>query len=198
MVGAKLTLVQSINHAVQTLQTDTPDVILLPALVSPAEEAELLTALRSRPNSAHVEILITPVLGAPEESPTVTPRGWRRWGSRHLSTAPPSADERDLFAERLRWSLEGARLSQQHIEECNAPNDTGTADTPNHVASAPDLNATQADDTARPLLVPVGESSRPHFERVEATMAEAKTTWPLEVFDTVRLLPAGDDSDSLT
>lgn len=144
LVRAKLTLVQSIDLAVQALHKETPDLILLPALVSPAEEAQLLTVLRTLPNCAHVEVLMTPVLEAPEAPKTLAPRGWRRWGSHRASTRARASDELRLFAQRLGWSLQGARQRKQVTQEHSPQDEMPTVDIPNEVASTPDVYVPQA------------------------------------------------------
>jgi hypothetical protein len=111
LVGAKLRLVTSMSQALRALGEDTPDLILLPALVSPSEEAELLAVLRARPGGAHIETQITPVLAVRSElAPTTV---WRRWRSRR-APASSAADDRQWFAERLAWSLEQARERRQY------------------------------------------------------------------------------------
>ena len=79
-VHADLKIVGSVELAIETLQTDPPDLILLPALVSPVDEARLVDVLRNLPGCSHIEMLITPAFE--EEPETVTPRGWRHWGTR--------------------------------------------------------------------------------------------------------------------
>jgi CheY-like chemotaxis protein len=117
VVGARLTLVGSITEALRVLREQAPDLILLPALIAPREEAELVRALRRLPNAAHIETCITPLLGARDEPATSTLRRWRRRSVRR--TSDPSvlglgADMLDrsadqIFAERLLWSLKRVR-----------------------------------------------------------------------------------------
>jgi CheY-like chemotaxis protein len=110
VVGARLILVGSIAEALRALREQPPDVILLPALIAPAEEAELLQALRKLPTATHIETFITPLLGARDEPPATTLQRWRRRSARR-SSDPSSlglgADQ--VFAERLLWSLERVR-----------------------------------------------------------------------------------------
>jgi PilZ domain-containing protein len=114
MVRADLTVVQSVERAIETLRTSIPDLILLPPLVSPADEASLVEVLRSLPGCSHIEMLMTPTF---EEQPeTVTPRGWRSWGARRAVNGTSGVDERKLFAERLGWSLVRARQQKELLQ----------------------------------------------------------------------------------
>ena len=46
LLKSRLTLVDSIAGAVDAMSAETPDLILLPPIISPGDEAELLRALR--------------------------------------------------------------------------------------------------------------------------------------------------------
>jgi hypothetical protein len=109
VVHARLTLVASVKDALEALHRDRPDLVLLPTLVTPAEETELVDALRALPDGANIETLTTPVLKALEE-PTPA-KGWRSWVSR-TQWQPARADETRLFAQRLAWSLQRAGEGQ--------------------------------------------------------------------------------------
>lgn len=109
LVGARLLVVGSVDQLIHALQAHAPDLMLLPALIRPAEESALITFLRDVPDHAHIETLITPILGVSNngdggEAP------WRRWGTRRstsTSLTPPTNPP--VFAERVIWSLDRAR-----------------------------------------------------------------------------------------
>ncbi len=135
LVGARLTVATSIEQALHALRTSTPDLVLLPALVSPGQENALLEALRSLPHASHVESLITPVLPSRDERLIVTPQGWRRWTSRRAAATQATSAESSAFAERVHWALERARERKAH----NVPaNDRHEAAVHEHVAPAMD------------------------------------------------------------
>jgi hypothetical protein len=110
-VGARLRLVRSVDTAIQALRDETPDVILMPALVSPAEEAQLLDSLRSLPNGTYIEVLITPPLAAPVTADAPS-RFWLRSIARRRTEPQAAGNELRYFEERLLWSFERARDRQ--------------------------------------------------------------------------------------
>jgi hypothetical protein len=111
-VGARLSLVRSVDTAIQALRDETPDVILMPALVSPADEAQLLESLRSLPNGTYIEILITPALAAPVTAEAPTLRFWPKSIARRRTEPNAAGKELQYFEERLLWSCERARERQ--------------------------------------------------------------------------------------
>jgi hypothetical protein len=117
-VGARLTLVRSVDTAIQALRDETPDVILMPALVSPAEEAQLFDSLRSLPNGTYIEVLITPALAAPADAPTS--RFWLRSIVRRRTEPQAAGKELRYFEERLLWSFERAR-ERQDLDALHEP-----------------------------------------------------------------------------
>jgi CheY-like chemotaxis protein len=103
LVKTKLTLVDSIGAAIEALATHTPDLILLPPLLSPGDEAELLRAVRSLPAAAHVEMQVTPMLESPAEAKALSRQ------RRLAHAAPDGADDVQVFAEHVSGSLVRAR-----------------------------------------------------------------------------------------
>jgi hypothetical protein len=120
VLGTDLTLVDSIDDALEALQTTTPDLVLLPALLSPEEEAKLVTFLRQDPKGAHVDTLFTPVMGRKDKSTEPSTRGWLRWSRSRSASDAGSIDEVALFTERLTWSLQSARERRRLEEELSA------------------------------------------------------------------------------
>src|SRR4051812_2420149 len=62
MVGAELILVDDVGVALETLRTRVPELVLVPALLLPKDDAVLSEALRSVGGPAAVPVLITPQL----------------------------------------------------------------------------------------------------------------------------------------
>ncbi|HEX2344888.1 MAG TPA: PilZ domain-containing protein [Vicinamibacterales bacterium] len=100
------------DTAIQALRDETPDVILMPALVSPAEEAQLLDSLRSLPNGTYIDVLITPALAAPVTADAPASRFWLRSIARWRTEPQAAGKELRYFEERLLWSFERARERQ--------------------------------------------------------------------------------------
>jgi hypothetical protein len=113
LIGARLTVATSVEQALHLLRTSTPDLVLLPALVSPSQEITLIEALRSLPDASHVDTLITPVLPPRSETLITSSQGWRRWNSRRATPQTTSA-EANAFAESVRWALERVRERKAH------------------------------------------------------------------------------------
>ena len=106
----ELTVVHSVEDALRALGASQPDLVLLPALMPPADETALLTSLRTMPDGNYIETLVTPLLGRRGGSRVrPAPSWWRSWGARQASEQPGGADDARLFAQRLAWSLRRAQ-----------------------------------------------------------------------------------------
>jgi PilZ domain len=113
LVKSRLTLVDSIAGAVLALSTETPEMILLPPIISPGDEAELLTAIRRLPSAAHVEMHVTPMLESPAQAAHAADRAR---GGRRAGAAEPADDPEVLaFAAQVSSCLERARLHPDHV-----------------------------------------------------------------------------------
>src|SRR5262245_61535182 len=111
LVGARLTVATSLDQLLHALREKTPDLVLLPALVSPSQENALVDTLRSLPHASHVETILTPVL--PPRERASAPQGWLRW-TRRGASAPATPVETEEFAARVHWALERARDKRAH------------------------------------------------------------------------------------
>src|SRR5205809_3736858 len=111
LLKSRLTLVDSIAGAVDALSTETPDLILLPPIISPGDEAELLRAIRRLPSAAHVEMHTTPMLESPSQTAHAAERV--RGGRRAGAAEPPDDPEVRAFAAQVSSSLEKARKQEQ-------------------------------------------------------------------------------------
>jgi PilZ domain len=116
LVKSRLTLVDSIAGAVLVLSTETPEMILLPPIISPGDEAALVSAIRRLPSAAHVEMHVTPMLESPAQTAHAVdrPRGGRRAGA---AGAAEAADDPEVlaFAAQVSSCLERARQHPDHM-----------------------------------------------------------------------------------
>src|SRR5215831_11087170 len=68
-VGAELILAETTELALAQIGNRVPDLVLVPALLSPRDDAALATALRVIATAAHVQMLTIPVLAASQARP---------------------------------------------------------------------------------------------------------------------------------
>src|ERR1700674_3906822 len=61
-VGAELVLSDTTERALMAIGTRVPDLVLVPALLSPQDDAALAAALRVIASAAHVQMLTIPLL----------------------------------------------------------------------------------------------------------------------------------------
>src|SRR5690349_891659 len=66
---AQLTVAANAREASKMLARRVPDLILVPSLLSPADEAVLMDVLRNNPGAAHVQMLTTPLFVQAEFEP---------------------------------------------------------------------------------------------------------------------------------
>src|SRR3954449_13291332 len=64
-VGAELLLAHTTERAIDAIGNRMPDLVLVPALLSPQDDAALAAALRVIAAAARVQMLTIPVLGGP-------------------------------------------------------------------------------------------------------------------------------------
>src|SRR3954451_14766245 len=88
--GAELSLADTTERALEAIGNRVPDLVLVPALLSPQDDAALAAALRVIAAAAHVRTLTIPVLATGTESEPRIGGGllsrWRR--GRDESQAP--------------------------------------------------------------------------------------------------------------
>src|SRR3954465_1737730 len=68
-VGAELILADTTERALESIGNGVPDLILVPALLSPQDDAALAAALRAIPTAAHVQMLTIPTFATAKASP---------------------------------------------------------------------------------------------------------------------------------
>src|SRR6516162_1638289 len=107
-VGAELILAETTELALAQIGNRVPDLILVPALMSPTDDAALAAALRVIATAAHVQMLTTPLFASAAPAPKA--RGVLSAFRRAKPTKPPSTDGCDPaeFAQQISSYLESA------------------------------------------------------------------------------------------
>jgi len=102
-VRGPLTLVESVDAALDAIDRRVPEVILISPLMPPQEEAQLVARLRALPKAIRVQTLITPELAAPSQPA----RGLYSRRQRRAPASDPSA-----FVDQVNECLDIARERQ--------------------------------------------------------------------------------------
>jgi hypothetical protein len=101
-----LTLVDSVDAAFVAIDRRIPNLILVSALMSPRDEAELISRLRKLPRLASVDVLFTPLMARPSEM-YGQPRSWFKSAAKPQMKAPNCAPA--TFANHLTTYLARAQ-----------------------------------------------------------------------------------------
>ena len=119
-VHTTLTVVDSLDAAIAAIDDEVPHLVLVPSLMPPNEESELLTRLREFRQDTAPQILVTPALAPRERQPPPRPRLFQRLRARDERPEPcdPSAfaDQISVYlnhADRRRyetWQPESVRF----------------------------------------------------------------------------------------
>ena len=108
-VGAELVLADSKDSAIAVLGERVPDLILVTALLSPRDEAELNDHLRTLDGASHLQTLTIPLLGSAAAKPAKKKRGLLGALQRQTETAPGGGCDPAVFAEQIRSYIEHAQ-----------------------------------------------------------------------------------------
>jgi len=196
-VGSELILAETTELALAQIGNRVPDLILVPALLSPTEDAALAAALRVIATAAHVQMVTTPLFASAAPAPKA--RGVLA-AFRPTKTATDGCDPAE-FAQQISSYLESAaeeRASAQYIE----PPLSVSAPAPQQVAESPqryvplEPGRLYRDETAAPQNFEIPAASEavaepavalPEFEPIaEITEAVAESVEPVE-FETEQL-----------
>jgi hypothetical protein len=205
-VNAELILVDTTEVALDAIGNRMPDLVLVPALLSPQDDAALAAALRVIAAAANVQMLTIPVLGTPR--PAASPGGMlsvlRRMKPR---AAEPDGCDPVVFAEQIASYLERAAeerpraMTERAVPERAVPEravpeiavresavlETAVADAPPPYES-PSLAAFAAvNGASRPVEETVNQ------EWLEPMAAERVERAPVEVVEVVEETIAATD-----
>src|SRR2546425_5926513 len=101
-VHAELILVDTTERALDAIGNRMPDLVLVPALLSPQDDAALAAALRVIAAAAHVQMLTIPVLGTSRPKAEPRARGVLSALRRDRPAAPSlEGCEPGVFADQI-------------------------------------------------------------------------------------------------
>jgi hypothetical protein len=149
--AAELILADTTEHAISALGQRIPDLVLIPAFLSPEDDEALTSALRATHAAAHVQTLTIPVLGTPE-TPKSVPQSVlsRLLGDQPRPASPDSCDPK-IFADQITEYLE--RVAKDRPLSGNGhghPGSTPSLRKPKATAPPPHVTAPPTQMTAPP------------------------------------------------
>jgi hypothetical protein len=115
-VGAELVLADTTEGALDAIGNRVPDLVLVPALLSPQDDAALAAALRVIAAAAHVRTLTIPVL-ASGTKPTVARGVLARWRRSREESPEPDGCDPAVFGEQISTYLREAAAERAQLEQ---------------------------------------------------------------------------------
>ena len=131
-----------------------PDLVLVPALLAPQDDATLATALRVIASAAHVQMLTIPML-APARAPGQPLGVLARFRRRRADPLPPDGCDPDVFGDQIAAYLAEA-AAERAITESDLAIELSTL-TATDTRDAHEISQTTPDLSVRVLLA-VGRS----------------------------------------
>jgi hypothetical protein len=116
--GAELILADTTERALESIGNNVPDLILVPALLSPQDDAALAAALRVIASAAHVQMLTIPTFAAPK--PAAKKGVLSAFRRKASNDAPIEGCDPKVFAEEIASYIERAteeRAAAQYYED---------------------------------------------------------------------------------
>jgi hypothetical protein len=115
--GAQLTVVDSKDGALASIQKKAPDLILLTALFSPREEEELIAHLRTLEGAEHLQTLTIPLLAASDDDGGKSRRGLFGFKKKKKAEVVPTQGcDPVVFAEQIVGYLKTAAEMKANAE----------------------------------------------------------------------------------
>jgi CheY-like chemotaxis protein len=112
-VKVELKMAESVSAALALIDEKTPDLIVMPALLSPADEARLMQHLKDLESAPWVQLMTVPALDMLADAPSDEPR--RSWFSRKPASIGPQYD-RSMVGAQIVDGLARARVArEEHI-----------------------------------------------------------------------------------
>jgi hypothetical protein len=116
LVDAELVLADTTERALDAIGNRVPDLVLVPALLSPQDDAALAAALRVIAAAAHVRTLTIPVLAS---GITRAPAGGMlaKWRKHRPAPTEPDGCDPAVFGEQISAYLREAAAERAQLEE---------------------------------------------------------------------------------
>src|SRR5437868_9172573 len=105
-LGAELILAEAFEHALPAIGSRVPDLILVPALLSPEDDAALRFVLRVISGTSHVQVLTTPLFEGATQKPSS--RGLLPGFLRARTVKASDGCDPDEFARHIKSYLDSA------------------------------------------------------------------------------------------
>ena len=179
--GAELVLADTTERAIGAIGQRVPDLVLVPALLSPQDDAALAEALRAIAGAAHVQTLTIPILAAQTRKPS-TSRMLSMLRRDQPVEASPGGCDPTVFAEQVVSYLKRAADEQLADVASVAEVAPGHAGAPVEIELSPLLNE-EADDQPREeggaALDPIPDHVGLALEAVEGDWINALNEHPL-------------------
>jgi hypothetical protein len=209
-VGAELILADTTEHALEAIGNRVPDLVLVPALLSPTDDAALAAALRVIAAAAHVRTLTIPVLAAQSASEAKGGGLFSRWRKGNATQALDGCDPA-LFAEQIvAYLKESAAERAQLADQEEAARRRAAREKPQATAAAvapaepaadvpPDMVAfTEIDETDYPQPeMPAAAHRRTEMPAVDAQAARPPAYAEMQTPSATRddaFSPRGDET----
>ena len=133
-VGAELILAETTEGALDAIGDRVPDLVLVPALLSPTDDAALAAALRVIAAAAHVRTLTIPVLASATKRAAKTGM-LAKWRSNRAASPEPEGCDPAVFGEQISAYLQEVAEARAELED--EPTELFTALAVEPVAIAP-------------------------------------------------------------
>ena len=187
--GAELILADTTARAIDAIEARVPDLVLIPAFLSPEDDQALTAALRVTEAAAHVQTLTIPLLGEPQQKSAAQGVLSRlRWDQPRPSS-PDSCDPK-VFAEQITEYLERVAKERGPVAGTNGKGSHGSNGTSTAAETA--APATPAEKPKPAAAAPPAPASKPPAEPKPASPPPKK-----EVVAAPAQPPAPEEIDGL-
>jgi hypothetical protein len=174
VAGAELVLADTTERALESIGNGVPDLILVPALLSPQDDAALAAALRVIATAAHVQMLTIPTFSTAKARPKS--RGMlSAFLRRSADEGPVDGCDPKVFAEQITSYLERASEERAAAQLLDNDADEMVADGLAAPAQAFDDPPPGFEDIVASTFEETSAATAPHLEDAVVPELEAET-----------------------